>query len=57
MKGDRRCKTCRWWKWDKGMWALNGWTGMGRGDGHCHYEPKRICKHENDCCHHWEEDQ
>lgn len=39
---ERICKNCIYWVWDKEIFTATGWTGMGREDGHCHYEPKRI---------------
>jgi hypothetical protein len=38
----RVCEDCRFWKKDYGMFCVNGWTGMGRDEGHCHVEPRRI---------------
>lgn len=38
----RICEECRYWKQDYGMWTMTGWTGMGRDDGHCHVEPRRL---------------
>lgn len=46
------CQACKWWKKDYGMWTFTGWTGMSKDDGHCHLEPKRICKLARDYCQH-----
>lgn len=49
------CSGCFWWKKDYGMWCFNGWSGMDRNDGHCHFEPKRIPTRGNDYCSHWKD--
>jgi len=49
----RTCENCAWWKKDWGIFTATGWTGMGRNDGHCHYEPRPIVKRGNDRCHNW----
>lgn len=48
-----KCKDCKYWVKDKGVWCMNGWSGIDRKDGHCHYEPKKIYKSEDDYCSHW----
>jgi hypothetical protein len=48
----KTCETCVYWKKDYGMWCVNGWTGLERDDGHCHYEPNPIAKTACDFCSH-----
>jgi hypothetical protein len=52
MNDTRRCDGCMYWKKDWGMWCLNGWTGEGRDDGHCHLEPRKVYKRADDMCSH-----
>ncbi len=52
---DKKCSTCKWWKQDFGIMTVTGWTGMWRDDGYCHFEPHRIYKKADDCCHNWED--
>ena len=45
-----KCENCKWWKKDYGIHCFNGWSGMNRKDGHCHYEIKPVYKTEDDFC-------
>lgn len=49
------CQGCFWWKKDYGIWCVNGWSGMGRKDGHCHLEQKPVAKQADDFCSHWKD--
>jgi len=51
----RACKHCCYWKEDRGMWTMTGWTGTGRNEGYCHYEPRPIRKGGDDFCRHCKE--
>jgi len=51
---ERICRNCRWWEKDWGVFTATGWTGMGRDDGDCNYEPRPIRKSGKSYCHHWE---
>ena len=48
-----KCEDCIYWKWDQGIWCFNGWSGVGRNDGYCHFELKKIYKKGNDFCSHF----
>ena len=50
-----RCRECAYWQKDYGTWCINGWTGMCRDDGHCHYEVRKVGKSATDFCHHFRE--
>lgn len=44
------CRDCIFWKKDYGIFCINGWSGIDRKDGYCHYEIKKIYKQEDDFC-------
>lgn len=51
---ERRCAECVYWKKDWGIWCVNGWSGAGRNNGHCHVEPKPVPTRADDLCRHFE---
>lgn len=36
------CKTCKYWKQDRGIWTATGWTRMWEEDGHCYCDIERV---------------
>jgi len=55
MKKEMICKNCRYWEKDNGIFCLNGWSGIDREDGFCHFGVERVYKHGKDFCSHFEE--
>jgi len=54
-RGKMNCRDCKYWVWDKGIWCINGWSGMDKEDGNCHYEIKITYKHGSDYCHNFKD--
>ena len=44
------CKNCKYWKKDYGIHCFNGWTGMDKRDGYCHFDIKTVYKTADDFC-------
>ena len=49
----KKCEHCKYWKKDFGIHCVNGWSGMDKDNGHCHYEIKTIYKNAEDFCSHF----
>jgi hypothetical protein len=47
---EEKCKNCRFWVLDRGIFTVTGWTGQGRNCGHCHLTPVAIEKSGDDFC-------
>jgi hypothetical protein len=43
------CRTCRFWREDRGIFCVNGWTGDGE-HGDCHYDRVTVPKMASDFC-------
>jgi len=54
MPKEKQCETCVYWKVDRGIWCVNGWSGDGKS-GWCQHEPRRIPKQHDEFCHNWSE--
>ena len=51
-----KCETCKWWVKDYGLYCMNGWSGMDRDDGYCHYYPEGLYRSgKTEQCHFYEE--
>ena len=47
-----QCRTCIYFKEDRGVWCMNGWSKSG-ATGWCRFEPKAIEKEAISFCSHW----
>ena len=47
---EKKCGNCIYWKEDRGMWCMNGWSGNGE-TGFCEYDVKVIRKNVESKCH------
>jgi hypothetical protein len=52
-QSERHCRKCYFWKRDRGMFTVTGWTGADREDGYCRLEPKVIEKSGDSTCRHF----
>lgn len=47
------CRTCKYWRVDRGIFCVNGWTGDGE-HGDCRLERVTIPKRADDFCRDYE---
>jgi hypothetical protein len=52
-----KCENCHWWKKDYGIWCFNGWSGVNRDDGYCHFDIKKVYKKADDYCSNFAEEK
>lgn len=50
------CQNCRFYRVDRGVWCVNGWSGDG-SHGFCHAFPKRSDTTPGDTCMYFERGQ